>query len=192
MIADAHANFGVYPGAGGAAVLPRRLVPLNVAMYLLLTGKSLSSTEMKAHGLVCEVHPDAGLSDAVQKLARHIARKSPVALRRMKEVARASADKTRRRLVARAGDAASAHAHLRLPRLTASLLRNAHRSSRVAETQVTGTINERHLCSWHRHDRVRRLLEKSVYDMVEEAVGYGSTMPAARRRRSVAGLTTAP
>lgn len=93
-IADAHANFGVYPGAGGAAVLPR-LVPLNVAMYLLLTGKSLSSTEMKAHGFVCEVHPDAGLADAVQKLARHIARKSPGALRRMKEVARASADKTR-------------------------------------------------------------------------------------------------
>ena len=93
-IADAHANFGVYPGAGGAAVLPR-LVPLNVAMYLLLTGKSLSATEMKAHGLVCEVHPDADFASAVQKLAQHIARKSPIALRRIKEVARASADKTR-------------------------------------------------------------------------------------------------
>ena len=41
-IADAHANFGVYPGAGGAAILPR-LIPLNMAMYLLLTGKSLSA-----------------------------------------------------------------------------------------------------------------------------------------------------
>lgn len=93
-IADAHANFGVYPGAGGAAVLPR-LIPLNMAMYLLLTGKSLSSAEMKACGFVCEVHPDAGFADAVQKLAKHIARKSPTALRRMKEVARASADKSR-------------------------------------------------------------------------------------------------
>jgi enoyl-CoA hydratase/carnithine racemase len=93
-IADAHANFGVYPGAGGAAVLPR-LIPLNMAMYLLLTGKSLSSAAMKACGFVCEVHPDAGFADAVQKLAEHIARKSPIALRRMKEVARASADKTR-------------------------------------------------------------------------------------------------
>ena len=46
-IADAHANFGVFPGAGGAAVLPR-LVPLNMAMYLLLTGKSLSAADMKA------------------------------------------------------------------------------------------------------------------------------------------------
>ena len=93
-IADAHANFGVYPGAGGASVLPR-LIPLNMAMYLLLTGKSLSAAEMKACGLVCEVHADAGFADAVLKLANLIAKKSPVALRRMKEVARASGDKTR-------------------------------------------------------------------------------------------------
>lgn len=93
-IADAHANFGVFPGAGGAAILPR-LIPLNMAMYLLLTGKSLSAAEMKACGLVCEVHPDAELADATLKLANHIAKKSPAALRRMKEVARASADKTR-------------------------------------------------------------------------------------------------
>jgi enoyl-CoA hydratase/carnithine racemase len=93
-IADAHANFGVYPGAGGAAILPR-LIPLNMAMYLLLTGKSLSAAEMKACGLVSEVHPDEGLADAALALARHIAKKSPIALRRMKEVARASADKSR-------------------------------------------------------------------------------------------------
>jgi enoyl-CoA hydratase/carnithine racemase len=93
-IADAHANFGVYPGAGGAAVLPR-LIPLNMAMYLLLTGKSLSAAEMKACGLVCEVHADAELGEAALKLAAHIARKSPSALRRMKEVARSSADKSR-------------------------------------------------------------------------------------------------
>jgi enoyl-CoA hydratase/carnithine racemase len=93
-IADAHANFGVFPGAGGAAILPR-LIPLNMAMYLLLTGKSLSAADMKACGLVCEVHPDEGFADAALALAGHIARKSPVALRRMKEVARASADKTR-------------------------------------------------------------------------------------------------
>jgi len=93
-IADAHANFGVYPGAGGAAILPR-LIPLNMAMYLLLTGKALSAAEMKALGLVCEVHPDADLAEATMKLANDIAIKSPVALRRMKEVARASADKSR-------------------------------------------------------------------------------------------------
>jgi enoyl-CoA hydratase/carnithine racemase len=93
-IADAHANFGVYPGAGGAAILPR-LIPLNMAMYLLLTGKSLSAPEMKACGFVCEVHPDAGLAEAGMALATHVAMKSPAALRRIKEVARTSADKTR-------------------------------------------------------------------------------------------------
>ena len=93
-IADAHANFGVYPGAGGAAILPR-LIPLNMAMYLLFTGKSLSAADMQACGLVCEVHPDEGLAEGALALANHIARKSPAALRRMKEVARASADKTR-------------------------------------------------------------------------------------------------
>ncbi|MDM0028234.1 enoyl-CoA hydratase/isomerase family protein [Variovorax saccharolyticus] len=92
-IADAHANFGVYPGAGGAAILPR-LVPLNMARYLLFTGKSLTAAEMKACGLVCEVHADDALAEATLELARHIAKKSPIALRRMKEVARASADKT--------------------------------------------------------------------------------------------------
>jgi len=92
-IADAHANYGVFPGAGGAAILPR-LIPLNMAMYLLLTGKALSAIEMKACGLVCEVHPDVELADAALRLASQIAKKSPAALRRMKEVARASADKT--------------------------------------------------------------------------------------------------
>ncbi len=93
-IADAHANFGVYPGAGGAAILPR-LIPLNMAMYLLLTGKSLSAADMKACGLVCEIHPDEQLADAALALAKHIAKKSPAALARMKLVARASSDKSR-------------------------------------------------------------------------------------------------
>lgn len=94
QIGDGHANFGVYPGGGGAAVLPR-VVPLNTAMYLLFTGKTLSAAEFKALGLVSEVHPAEALADAALALADGIAAKSPIALRRMKEVARASADKTR-------------------------------------------------------------------------------------------------
>jgi enoyl-CoA hydratase/carnithine racemase len=93
-IGDAHANFGVYPGAGGAAVLPR-LIPQNIAVYLLLTGKTLSAAEMKAYGFVAEVHADGELAEAAMKLAGHIVKKSPIALRRMREVARTSADKSR-------------------------------------------------------------------------------------------------
>ena len=93
-IGDAHANFGVFPGAGGAALLPR-LVPQNVANYLLLTGKSLSAAQMHAYGFVNEVHADGELAAAAAKLAQQLASKSPVVLRRMKLVARASLDKSR-------------------------------------------------------------------------------------------------
>ncbi len=93
-IGDAHANFGVYPGAGGAAVLPR-LVPHNVAKYLLFTGRTLSAQDMKMYGLVNEVVPADQLEQAVTDLAAVIASKSPIALRRMKEVANATLDKSR-------------------------------------------------------------------------------------------------
>ena len=93
-IGDAHANFGVYPGAGGAAILPR-LVPHNVAKYLLFTGKTLSAKEMQTYGLVNEVVAADKLESAATALAELIAAKSPIALRRMKEVANASLDKSR-------------------------------------------------------------------------------------------------
>ena len=94
QLGDAHANFGVYPGAGGAAVLPR-LIPHNVAKYLLFTGKTLSANEMRTYGLVNEIAEDDELQRVVTELAEHIAAKSPIALRRMKEVANASLDKSR-------------------------------------------------------------------------------------------------
>ena len=94
QIADGHSNFGVYPGAGGAAVLPR-LVPQNVANYMLMTGKYLTAAQMQTYGFVNEIHPDADLTDATIYIAELIATKSPVALRRMKEVARTTLDKTR-------------------------------------------------------------------------------------------------
>ncbi len=94
QIGDAHANFGVYPGGGGAAVLPR-VVPHNVAKYLLLTGKTLCAAEMKTYGLVNEVYPSDGLAEAASGLANEMAMKSPIVLRRMKEVANASMDKSR-------------------------------------------------------------------------------------------------
>jgi enoyl-CoA hydratase/carnithine racemase len=93
-IGDAHANFGVYPGAGGAAVLPR-LVPLNVAKYLLLTGRTLTSVQMQDYGFVNEVVADDALIDETQALAEHIAGNSPLAMRRMKDVANKANDASR-------------------------------------------------------------------------------------------------
>jgi len=91
-IGDAHANFGVFPGGGGAAVLSTRL-PLNIAKQLLFTGDTMPASELAAHGLVNQVTPDGELKAAVQTLAEKIAGKSPLVLTRMKRVANGAADK---------------------------------------------------------------------------------------------------
>lgn len=90
---DAHSNFGVFPGGGGAAVLPRK-VPHNVAKYLLFTGDSLPAEDMKTYGLVSEVVADTELVARVQAIGEKLAKKSPLVLRRMKQVADEAADKS--------------------------------------------------------------------------------------------------
>jgi enoyl-CoA hydratase/carnithine racemase len=92
-LGDGHSNFGVFPGGGGAAILPRK-VPANVAKYLLFTGEAISADEMKACGLVNEVVADAELADRAQALGEKLARKSPLVLARMKKVANEAADKS--------------------------------------------------------------------------------------------------
>ncbi|MNV56671.1 2,3-dehydroadipyl-CoA hydratase [compost metagenome] len=91
---DAHSNFGVFPGGGGAAVLPRK-VPENVAKYMLFTGDALPAQDMKNYGLVSEVVADAELVERVQALGDKLAQKSPLVLRKMKKVADEAGDKTR-------------------------------------------------------------------------------------------------
>ena len=92
-LGDAHSNYGVFPGGGGAAILPRK-VPDNVARYLLFTGDSLSAVEMKGYGLVNEVVAEAELCDRAQALGEKLAGKSPLVLARMKRVASQATDKT--------------------------------------------------------------------------------------------------
>ena len=91
---DAHSNFGVFPGGGGAAVLPRK-IPENIAKYLLFTGDSLPARDMKQYGLVSEVVADAELVARVQAIGDKLAEKSPLVLRKMKRVADAAGDKSR-------------------------------------------------------------------------------------------------
>lgn len=83
-IGDAHANFGVFPGAGGAAVLPRRIGP-TAAKYLLFSGDTMPAADLVPLGLVNRVVPDDQLLAEVDKLAAQIASKSPLVLRRMKQ-----------------------------------------------------------------------------------------------------------
>ena len=92
-IGDAHSNFGVVPGAGGAAVLPRK-IGLNRAKYLLFSGEFLPAAEMERYGLVNRVVPAGDLTAEVEALVGKLAAKSPLVLRRMKAVANASMDMT--------------------------------------------------------------------------------------------------
>ncbi|MCL4744513.1 MAG: enoyl-CoA hydratase/isomerase family protein [Burkholderiaceae bacterium] len=92
-LGDAHSNFGVFPGAGGAAVMPRR-IGLNRAKYLLFSGEHLPAREMMEMGLVNRVTPDAELASTVGRFVEKLALKSPAVLRRMKEVANRSMDQS--------------------------------------------------------------------------------------------------
>ena len=82
-IADAHANYGLLPGGGGSARLPRKIGPAR-AKYLLLTGEFLPAATLRDWGLVNEVVPDAELMPAVTALVAKLTAKSPLVLRRMK------------------------------------------------------------------------------------------------------------
>jgi enoyl-CoA hydratase len=82
-IGDAHANYGLLPGGGSAARLPRKIGPTR-AKYLLFTGEFLPAATLRDWGLVNEVVPDGELTGAVEALVAKLTAKSPLVLRRMK------------------------------------------------------------------------------------------------------------
>ncbi|MEN6464316.1 MAG: enoyl-CoA hydratase-related protein [Syntrophaceae bacterium] len=77
-------NLGIIPGYGGTQRLPR-LVGMGMAKRMVLTGEHISAQEAFRIGLVDQLVPKAGLDEAVQKLCKRIASKSPIALSMGKE-----------------------------------------------------------------------------------------------------------
>jgi enoyl-CoA hydratase/carnithine racemase len=84
-IGDQHAMYGLLPGAGSAARLPR-VVGETVAKYLMFTGARMRAGDLVAHGLVNEVVPAGELTTRVTELAEHLARRSPLGLATMKRL----------------------------------------------------------------------------------------------------------
>ena len=84
-LGDAHANFGLIPGGGGSARLPRR-VGATHAKYLLFTGEFVAARDLLHTGLVNQVVPDGELEQAVDALVATMAAKSPLGLSRMKRL----------------------------------------------------------------------------------------------------------
>jgi enoyl-CoA hydratase len=88
---DAHANFGLLPGAGGATRLTRLVGPM-VAKQLMFTGQFISPTELHLHGVVSEIVPAERLEERVREVASVIAAKSPLVVARMKHLINDSLD----------------------------------------------------------------------------------------------------
>ena len=82
-IGDAHANYGVLPGAGQSVRLPR-VVGVNQARFMMYSGELFAAEECFRFGLVTRVFPDDDFEDEVQAIAERIAAKSPLGLQRMK------------------------------------------------------------------------------------------------------------
>lgn len=90
-LGDGHANYGLLPGAGASYRLPRK-IGLTRAKYLFFTGLLVSAEELRDAGLVNKVVPQADLVAEVNAISELITAKSPLGLRRMKELANASFD----------------------------------------------------------------------------------------------------
>ncbi len=84
-LGDVHANFGLIPGGGNSQRLPRKL-GLNFAKYLLFTGEMLPAERFVASGFVNEVLAAERLVERVDEVVARLADKSPLALRRTKQI----------------------------------------------------------------------------------------------------------
>ncbi len=84
-IGDAHLNFGQMGGGGVLTMLPR-IVGVQRAFEMVVTGRFMSTDEAAGYGLVTKVVADDRLEAEATELAQGIARKSPLAVANAKHV----------------------------------------------------------------------------------------------------------
>lgn len=84
-IGDGHARYGLLPGGGASVRLPRR-IGMAAAKWLSFTGDLLPAEQLVACGLVQCVYPATDFAVEVPRLASRIASRSPLGLRRMKDL----------------------------------------------------------------------------------------------------------
>jgi enoyl-CoA hydratase/carnithine racemase len=82
-VGDGHARYGLLPGGGASARLPRR-IGAAAAKWLSFTGDLIEAERLLACGLVQCVFSPEEFHDAVSRLAARIASRSPLGLKRMK------------------------------------------------------------------------------------------------------------
>ena len=94
-IGDAHANYGLIPGAGGSVRLAR-VVGTQMAKYLAFTGGHFPPSSPVLAGLVSEIVDPEELETRLSELATTLADKSPLGLRRMKRLINDAPDQSLR------------------------------------------------------------------------------------------------
>ena len=82
---DGHANFGLIPGGGSTARVPRR-VGVALAKYMIYTGAQVDAATLKEAGLISAVVPRVELEKAVDRWVEKLAGKSPLGLARCKHL----------------------------------------------------------------------------------------------------------
>ncbi len=82
-VGDGHARYGLLPGGGASARLPRR-IGAAAAKWLSFTGDLIEAERLLACGLIQCVFLPEEFHDAVNRLAARIASRSPLGLKRMK------------------------------------------------------------------------------------------------------------
>ncbi len=81
------AMIGLAAGGGSPVFLPRVLPP-GKALQMLMTGDPITAEEAYRLGMVNELHPQAELMDAAQRIAAKIAGNSPTAVQSVKRAVR--------------------------------------------------------------------------------------------------------
>lgn len=82
---DGHANYGLLPGAGNCAILPRVAGP-SIAKYLQFTGATMDAASLARTGMIAAVWEDDVFDAELEALAKRIADRAPLALRHMKRL----------------------------------------------------------------------------------------------------------
>lgn len=89
--ADAHSNYGLLPGAGGSARLPRA-VGAPMARKLMFTGEFVTAEELAPCGFVARIVAPDALDAALEQLSNSLAERSPRVMAAMKRLVSGAGD----------------------------------------------------------------------------------------------------
>jgi enoyl-CoA hydratase len=108
-LGDAHANYGLLPGGGASARLPRKIGP-TAAKYWLFTGLVRPAGELVGTGLLNAVVADGTVVEHVDELVALLATRSPLGLAEMKRLVDEGLDRSKDDALRAESAARDAHA----------------------------------------------------------------------------------